>query len=310
MKNNIIFFGTPEFSVPFLSKLIDAGYSISAVVTAPDKHVGRKKALTPSPVKVLAEKHAIRVFTPAKIRDNQEFLKNIEALNPDLGVVIAYGQIIPQELIDIPRLGIINVHPSQLPKYRGPSPMQWALLNGDEKTEIDIMQIDAGMDTGDVLFRKPFPIENGEHYQNLQERISHDGAQFLAEKMLDILNGDIVPEKQNDDKATYSKMIARSDGEVNPSHESAQSIHQKSRAFYPWPGVYTFLEGKRLKFSLPEILSTESDVEPGELFLTDRNECAIMCHDGFALIPQSFQLEGKKELSNADFVKGYSHLFQ
>lgn len=309
MKNNIIFFGTPEFSVPFLSALINAGYSISAVVTAPDKPVGRKKVLTPSPVKVLAEKHNIRVFSPAKIRDNQAFLEKIEHLKPDLGVVIAYGQIIPQELIDIPRLGIVNVHPSQLPKYRGPSPMQWALLNGDEKTEIDIMQIDAGMDTGDVLFRKPFSIEKGEHYLNLQKRISHDGALFLAEKMPDILSGNSAPEKQDNNLASYSKMIARSDGEVDPRRESAQDIYHKSRAFYLWPGVYMFLEDKRLKFSLPDILPSGNGVKPGELFLTDHHECAIMCQDGSALIPQSLQIEGKKELSNADFVKGYSHLF-
>lgn len=304
----IVFFGTPQFAVPFFEQIIADGYNVIAAVTAPDKPFGRKKELRPSPIKVAAQNKSIPVLAPQKIRGNSEFLTAMQDLQPDLGIVIAYGKIIPQELIDIPRLGIINIHPSQLPKYRGPSPMQYALLNGDPKTAIDIMQIDAGMDTGDILFEKEVEITSSETYITLQEKISKIGAAFLSDALKDVLDGNISPKKQNDASATYSKMISRDNAFFDARQKSAKEVVRMGKAFYPWPGLFTEFNGKRLKISLPTEIKTTKDVLPGEFFVTETGQCAIMCADG-PILPETFQFEGKKELHNKDFVKGYAHLF-
>lgn len=304
----IIFFGTPAFSVPFLSKLIEDGYDIAAVITAEDKKVGRRHVLTPSPIKKMAQTHAIKVFTPVLIKKNPDFIGVIAQLGASLGIVIAYGKIIPQELIDIFPLGIVNVHPSKLPMYRGPSPMQYALLNGDTETAIDIMQIDAGMDTGDVLFEKVVQIESSEDYEMLQKRISIEGAQFLAQKIPDILSGNINPIPQDNSLATYSKMISRDDALFEGSSSRVDDIVNKGRAYFPWPGLYFMHVAKRIKITHPRAIKNTDAATAGSLFLTKNAECAIMCADGY-IVPVTLQLEGKKELTNLEFVQSNSHIF-
>lgn len=309
-KKSIVFFGTPQFSAVFLEKLIEDGFFISAVVTASDKKFGREQKIIHSPVKKVALKHAIPVLQPLKIRKNAHFFDEFIKLHADLAIVVAYGKILPQDLLDIPEFGFINVHPSDLPQYRGPSPMQWSLLNGDTKSAITIMQLDAGMDTGDILFKKPITINNSENYLDLQEKCARTGSEFLSEQLPNILSGEISPIKQDDEKASYSHIIAREDGFIS-DFSSAKKIENMGRAYYPWPGLYLLVDGKRLKIELPK--ATVTDVHAGKksgtLIQLDSDTCAILCDDGF-VSPESFQFEGKKKISAKEFIVGYHSLIQ
>ncbi len=242
----ILFLGTSDFAVPALQALVDSGYEVVGVVTVPDKPVGRKKLVTPPPVKVLAHKYNLQIFQPEKLKENDELLKQLLTLDSTIGVTVAYGKIIPEELLGLPKLGVINIHPSLLPKYRGPSPIQTALLNGDKETGVTIMQVDAQVDHGAILAQEKMVIEKNDNYSSLQTKLAKTGANLLISTLLRYLSTELKPQAQNESKATFTKIIKTEDGEIAES-ESVEQALNKIRALNPEPGTYTIINGKRLK---------------------------------------------------------------
>ncbi len=248
----IVFFGTPAFSCPFLRALVeDTEMEIIAVVTQPDAPVGRGRILTPSPVKMLAQELDVRTLTPESLKRDPDAVKALEALGADVFVVVAYGKLLPASVLQIPRLGVVNVHPSLLPRHRGPSPMQWAIREGDTRTGVSIMVLDEGMDTGPILARKEVVLDEQETYQTLEEKILHVGPSLLVDTLKRYARGEIVPEPQDESHATLTRLLEREDGHAD-WRESAQTIERKLRAYSAWPGLWSFCEFKgsqvRLKF--------------------------------------------------------------
>src|SRR5437868_7561548 len=241
----LIFMGTPEFAVPSLKRLLADGHAVAAVFTQPDKPAGRGKHLHTPPVKQLALEHGIAVYQPAKIKTNEEVRAVFEALQPDACIVAAYGKILPEWLLRIPRLGCINVHASLLPGYRGAAPINWAIANGERETGITIMQMDAGMDTGPVLAARAIHIGERETASQLSIRLSQLGADVLSETLPKIEQGRITPIAQDNAQATYAPILKREDGLINVKL-TAQEISNRVRAFEPWPGVFTTFRGQRL----------------------------------------------------------------
>jgi len=297
----VVFMGTPDLSAKIFRALHEAGYNIVGVFTQPDKKVGRKQLIEKSPVRILAEENNIPVFTPARL---DEFATNeLSALQPDLIVLIAYGKILPQTILDLPKYGAINIHPSILPKYRGPSPIQNALLNGDEITGTTIMKMDASMDTGDILAQETITIENQETYSELENKSSDLSIKTLLKILPRWVAGEITPQKQDSSAATYCKMIQKNDGQID-WQDSAQNIYNKYRAFQNWPGIFTTWNGKRLKLNkinfTADISSTHSN---GEIFQIDDRIC-VQAADG-AIELHEVQLEGKPSMQTSNFLNGY-----
>src|SRR6266540_1049065 len=244
-KLRLVFMGTPEFACPTLQKLIERGDEILSVVTQPDRPKGRGQQLTPPPVKLLAERHGIPVLQPLKVRA-PEFIEVMKGLNPDVIVVIAFVQILPKALLEIPRYGCINVHASLLPRYRGAAPINWCIINGERETGVTIMQMDVGLDTGDMLLKKSTPIDPDEDASSLHDRLTQIGAEALAET-LDLLGeGRLVPEKQDDSLTCYAAMLKKEDGLID-WEKDARAIKNLVRGTTPWPGAYTLLDRKTLK---------------------------------------------------------------
>ncbi len=306
-KIRIIFAGTPDFAVPYFNALIgDADFEIAGVITQPDKPSGRKQELTPSPVKLAAKAEDIKIFQPEKLKDNQEIIAEIKKLNTDLLVVVAYGLIIPKSILDLFPRGAINVHPSLLPKYRGASPIQSAILNGEKTTGISIMLMDEKMDHGSLLARREAPLAGEETNESLHYQLAKLGAPLLIETIKKYLVGEITPREQNHAEATFCKTITKEDAQIN-WQSSAQEIKQKIYAFYPWPATWTTWNGKRIKIFPPvQVISDESDIKVGEIFLS-ASQLAIKTGSG-ALIINKLQLEGKKEVSSQEFARGYSEI--
>ena len=302
---NIIFFGTPEFAEIILEKLIDSKYKPSLVVTAPDKPVGRKQVLTPPPVKVLAQKHTIPFLQPASLA-TPEVASELQKINPDLLVVAAYGKIIPKNILDIPKHGTLNVHPSLLPTYRGASPIQTALLNGDTQSGLTIMLMDEKMDHGPILAQCELNIQKEETSFTLFDKMAHAGAELLIQTIGGWMDGKITPREQNHKEATVTKIIKREDGHID-WNKSAEEIERMARAFTPWPGIFTFWQDKRLKILSLHPLTT-SEVASGE---KKENAGRVIAHEGvFAiqtkkglLVPHLVQLEGKNPQSTKEFLK-------
>jgi methionyl-tRNA formyltransferase len=305
-KLSIVFMGTPEFAVPALQKLTDdPTYGIKAVYTQPDKPVGRKQTLTPPPVKVLAESKGIPVFQPAKLRKNQEVLDHLSALAPDFIIVVAYGKILPQSILDIPKIGCINIHGSLLEKYRGAAPVQWAIARGETETGITTMLMDAGMDTGDILLQEKIIIEKNDTSETLAGKLSVLGANLLMETLPGLVNKTIVPRKQDDSKATMAPIINKPDGEIDWSR-SATEIHNLCRAFTPWPSVYTFFEGVTLKISACTVVPTVPDrnYKPGQILGVNSMGIVVSTGDGLLQLDR-VQLSGSKEMSASEFARGH-----
>ncbi|MCX6743639.1 MAG: methionyl-tRNA formyltransferase, partial [Candidatus Parcubacteria bacterium] len=248
----VIFMGTPEFSAPILNALIEK-YKVIAVVTQPDKKVGRKQIVTPSPIKKIAVANKIEVLQPAFLKDNVEFIRRVKELNPDVIIIAAYGLILPKEILDIPQCGVLNVHASLLPKYRGASPIQAAILNGDKETGVTIMLVNERMDEGDILTQKTITINNNDNFEALYNKLSELGANLLLKTLPGYLSGQIKPKPQEDSEATYCQLITKDMGKID-WHKSALEIDRQIRAFTPWPGTYTTWQGKNLK-----ILSASAD---------------------------------------------------
>ena len=299
MPLRIVFMGTPEFACPTLQMLFDRGEDVIAVVTQPDRPKGRGQRLTPPPVKALAGQHGVPVLQPVKVRA-PEVIAAIQELHPDLIVVIAFGQILPKALLDIPPKGCINVHASLLPRYRGAAPLNWCIVNGETETGITTMLMDVGLDTGDMLVKKAIPIDPDEDAQSLHDRLALLGATAM-EETLDLLADDLlVPEKQDDSLTNYAPMMKKEDGLIDWGKEP-RVIKNLVRGFTPWPGAFTTLEEKTLKIC--RVREGEGHGAPGTILMADRNGMEVACGSG-SLFIEELQLEGRKRLPVQEFLAG------
>lgn len=297
----MVFFGTPEFAVPSLQGLIDRRAQIIAVVTQPDRPVGRGQQVKPSPVKELALNYNLPVLQPERVRA-PEFLEAFRALKPELAVVVAFGQIFPQALLDIPRHGFINVHSSLLPAYRGAAPINRAIINGDTETGVTIMQLDAGMDTGAILLQEPTPILPKDTAQTLHDRLAVLGAQLLGKALDQLRQGLWQPAAQDEALATCAPQMQKEDGLIDWTRD-ARSLVNLVRGMTPWPGCFTYLDGKILKIHRAEAIEKSCDMQPGTVITVEPEGIEVAAGSG-AVRLQEVQIEGKKRMPAADFQKG------
>lgn len=301
----IVFFGTPTFAVPSLKSLAqNTEIEIIKVITQPDKPAGRKNLLTPPAIKTAAKNLKLIIEQPKTKISLLETLKSIKA---DFFVVIAYGMILPKEIIKIPKYGTINVHASLLPKYRGASPIQESLLNGDKETGISIMLIDEKLDNGPIFIIKRINIENNDNIESLTKKLADLSSKILPHVLEDIMERNLSPISQNNEKATYCKKIKKTDGKINWDQEAIK-INNMIKAYGKWPSVYTELHGKKIKILKAEIEELNSEkIPPGE-FIIQNKILKISTKKGY-LIPQILQIEGKKEMDIKSFLNGYAYLF-
>lgn len=296
----IIFMGTPDFAVPSLENLIDAGHNVAAVFTQPDKPVGRKQILTPSPVKACAVSHNIKVYQPEKIK-NSNALEIINSINLDVIIVVAYGKILPKEILNAAKFGCINVHASLLPKYRGAAPIQWSILNGDEETGVCVMQMDEGIDTGDILLVRKTPIDINETSAELFDRLSQIGADALIDALKLVEKGEVCPTPQPKGDFGYAKMIDRSLCPIDWS-KSALDVHNKVRGLQTWPVAITTLNGMNLKIH-KTVLSNADASTPGTV-VENNKKLVVSCGDGRCVEILELQLDGKKRMNTKSFLLG------
>lgn len=293
--------GTPAFAARSLQKLIDEGYDIALVVTQPDRRGNRNRMIL-SDVKVLAMENGIETAQPERIRKDPGLIERLRSIAPDMIVVAAFGQILPKEVLDIPPLGCINVHGSLLPKLRGASPMQAAILEGLDESGVTIMKMAEGLDTGDMISRVRCDIR-GKNITEVSEILASAGADLLAETIPAIADGTAVYEKQDDSESSYSGMISKADG-FTDFREPAAQIERKIRAFMDWPACYTYLDGLQVKLYKAEIDGSEPDGEPGTVSSSDKNSYTINCLEGKLRVLEQ-QLQGKKRMSAGDFMRGH-----
>jgi len=298
-----IFMGTPEFAVPTLEALVRAGHEIVAVYTQPDRPKGRGQQFVPPPVKEAALCLGLPVFQPERVR-RPENVAALEALTPEVMVVVGYGQIIPQSIIDIPRLGILNVHASLLPKYRGAAPIQWAIANGDQETGVTIMQIDAGLDTGDMLSTWRTSIGSDETAPELAGRLATSGADLLVRTLDDLAAGRAVPVKQDDAQATQAPILKKEDGQILWTR-TAQEIYNRLRGFTPWPGAYTSFRGQQLQILRAAVCGARVPERPGTMD-AQRRRLFVACGSDTVLELLEIQLQGKKRMGVDAFLNGYA----
>ena len=295
----VVFMGTPDFAVPCLEKLI-SNHSVVGVFTQPDKPVGRKQILTPSPVKVLAEENGIKVYQPEKIK-NSNAAEIIRELNPDVIVVVAYGKILPKEILEIAKFGCINVHASLLPKYRGAAPIQWAVLNGDKETGVTVMQMDEGLDTGDMILVEMTEIGENETSEELFERLSVLGGEALIKALELIESGKAEPVKQPEGDFGYAKMITRELCPIDWS-KSAFDVHNKVRGLQTWPVAITSYNGKNIKIHKTVMTDIKGKVA-GEV-IDNNKRLIVSCGDGKCVEILELQAEGKKRMNALAFLQG------
>lgn len=315
----IVFMGTPDFAQESLKALVEANYEVIGVVTNPDKPKGRGMKMIASPVKEYALEKGIPVYQPVKIRSNEEFIQEVQRLNPDLICVVAYGKILPKELLDIPRLGCVNVHGSLLPKYRGAAPIQWAVLNGDKETGVDTMYMDVGMDTGDIILEEKVEIGEDETTGELWERLKVIGAKLLVETVKQIEQGTAPRRKQPED-FTLAPMLEKEMAKIDWENQTALEIKNLVRGLNPIMGAYTFLRGKKIKLwkvrlieedelytrfpDLAEYSYKLKEVVPGTvLFSGDKNGLYIKATEGILEVIE-IQGENAKKMNILDFLRG------
>ena len=299
----IVFMGTPDFAAGALEALIKAGHEIAAVVTQPDKAKGRSKEPIPSPVKVCALKHDIPVLQPKRIK-TPEAVEELRSYGADIFIVAAYGQILSQEILDMPPLGSLNIHGSILPKYRGASPIQRAIIDGEEKTGITIMQMDAGIDTGDMLYKKETKIGPEDDFETLHDRLTLLGGEAVVEALTLLEQGKLKPEKQDESQSCYAPLISKEMGVIDFSRP-AISIDRLIRGMTPWPSAYTGLRGKQLKIwkAVPETQRDVSGHVPGEILSVEKDSVIVAAGEG-AIRLLELQIEGKKRMPAHDFLLG------
>ncbi len=298
----IIFFGSPAVAVHSLKKILEKGHDIGLVITQPDKPAGRGKKSTSSPVKLFALEEKIPVYQPVKIRKDPQALQKMHAVNPDLNVVVAYGQIIPASLIYFPKYNSINLHFSLLPKYRGASPVYWTILNGEQTTGVTIFELNEKMDEGDILARQEVEIFPEEYAFELESRLAEIGAELLCQTIDRI--GTVPHIKQDHSQATYASLIKKEDGRIDWTQEAAL-VDRKVRAFTPWPSAFTFYKDKRIKILRGRVQSGPfPDFFPGEILLVKKEGIEVGCGEKSVYLIEKLQPEGKKTLSAYAFTLG------
>lgn len=301
-KMKIVFMGTPEFAVPTLEMLIDAGHTICAVVTQPDRAKGRGNKQVMPAVKECALKHNLEVLQPERVKTDMEFYEHIKNLNPDVIVVVAFGQILPVSILEIPKLGCINVHGSLLPKYRGAGPIQWSVINQEPVTGVTIMYMDKGMDTGDMLYKKEIVLAADETSETLHDKMMHVGAMALKEAMPMIIDGGKEREKQDEALATYAPMLNKTLGELDFS-KSAKELEALIRGLNPWPIAYTYYEGQTIKVWKACVVIEESNKVPGQIIKTDNSGILVQTGEGQLLI-EEIQAPNKRRMLVSEYIKG------
>ena len=297
----VVFMGTPDFSVPTLEKIIEAGHEVISVVTQPDKAKGRGKKVLFPPVKETALAHDLPVYQPRRARD-PEFIEEMKALNPDVMVVVAFGQILPKAILDIPKYGCINVHASLLPKYRGAAPIQWAVIRGEKVSGVTTIQMDVGLDTGDMLLKKEVLLDEEETGGSLHDKLSTLGGDLLIETLKKIEAGDIHPEKQDDSQAgEYARMLDKNLGRIDFSMPAVE-IERLIRGLNPWPSAFTSYNGKTMKLWKAKADNCGQGV-PGQVIHVDKNSFTVQTGQGTLQILE-LQMEGKKRMDAGAFLRG------
>ncbi|RDY32313.1 methionyl-tRNA formyltransferase [Lachnotalea glycerini] len=297
----IIFMGTPQFSVGTLESLIAAGHEVAAVVTQPDKPKGRGKEIQFSQVKEAALRHKIPIYQPVKVRE-PEFIEILKNINPDVIVVVAFGQILSKTILEMPRYGCINVHASLLPKFRGAAPIQWAVIEGEKESGVTTMRMDAGIDTGDMLLKTVVPITEQETGGSLHDKLMMAGAKLCVETLKRLEENTVVFEKQDDSLSNYAKMLDKSLGNIDWNN-SAVNIERLIRGLNPWPSAYSKLNHKTLKIWKATVIAEEADGAAGEIVAVANDSINVKTGDGLLAITE-LQLEGKKRMPAKEFLRG------
>ena len=298
---NIVFMGTPDYAVKTLEEIIAAGHKVSAVFAQPDKPVGRKHILTPPPVKVCAEKYNIPVFQPESLK-NEEVYSSLKEINPDIIVVVAYGKLLPENILNLPKFGCVNGHASLLPKYRGASPIQWCIVCGETTTGVTTMYMNKGMDTGDILEQQTVEIGNEETAEELFERLSVISASLMVSTLERLEKGEITPKKQDESKASYAPIIKKEMAFIDFEAMTARQVSCAVRGYYSWPCAYFFLGGKRIKI-IKAAVGSKSDIAVGCISDNEEN-LSIVCKDGVSINLLEIQPEGSKPMTAEQFLNG------
>ena len=306
----IVFMGTPDFAEESLKAIYEAGHEIVAIVTNPDRPKGRGMKMIPSPVKEFATEKGLRIFQPEKVKNNEEFVKELKALQPDAICVVAYGKILPKEILDIPPYGCINVHASLLPKYRGAAPVQWAVLNGDKITGVTTMYMDVGMDTGDIILKESVEIGEEETTGELWDRLKVIGGKLLVETLRQIEKGIAPREKQGEDY-TVAPMLSKNIAQIDWNNKNAEELKNLVRGLNPIMGAYTFWKGKKIKFWKVQVVEEDkiqvenlSFLKNGTVILSDPKEgIYIKCKEGILKVLE-IQGENSKRMSIQDYLRG------
>ncbi|MEG1458464.1 MAG: methionyl-tRNA formyltransferase [Acetivibrio sp.] len=299
----IVFMGTPEFSVPVLDTLIKSQHEVIRVITQPDKPKGRGREVQMTPVKSKAVEYNIPVSQPVKVRE-EAFMKELKEWNPDVIVVIAFGQILPKALLELPKYGCINIHASLLPKLRGAAPIQWAVIQGEEKSGVTIMQMDPGIDTGDILLKKEIILEKKETGGSLYDKLSKMGGDLILEALDLAEKGQLHPIKQEDTLSSNVKMLDKALGRIDFS-KPAVEIERLIRGLNPWPSAYTFLDGKTLKIWDADVVEGKEEIAVGTVLAVTKDALIVQTGDQ-ALAIKELQLEGKKRMDTSSFLRGFS----
>jgi methionyl-tRNA formyltransferase len=298
----LVFCGTPEFAVGTLDAVIHAGHEVALAVTQPDRAAGRGMEMQAPPVKRAAAAHGIAVVQPEMIKNNTEFRARLELERPDAIVVVAYGRIIPQWMLELPRLGNINLHGSLLPKYRGAAPVQWAVANGDRVTGVTTMRLDEGLDTGEMLLAREVAIAPEETAVDLFRKLASVGAELMVETLAGLDAGTLAGQKQDEAQATLAPILTREDGAIDFSR-TARQIYDRWRGFEPWPGAHTRLRGKKLIVHRMHV-GVEDGIDAGVLRVA-RDEMAVGCGSGSSVVFDEVQMEGKRRMSATEFLHGF-----
>ena len=296
----IVFMGTPDFAVPCLQALIDDNHDVCAVYTQPDKPKGRHGVMTPPPVKELALKHDIPVYQPKSLK-NDEAKTEFSSLNADLAIVVAYGKILPAEFLNAPKYGCINMHASLLPKLRGAAPIQWSIVNGDKMSGVTSMQMDVGLDTGDMLITKAIEIGENETAEELHDRLSALGAEVMRETIIALKENKLEPKKQDDSLSTYAPILTKELSKIDFT-KSAQEIHNQVRGLYSWPGATAQLNDKTIKIHATKLVNNVSG-KAGEVVKND-TALVVACGDSNAVELVTIQAPGKKAMRATDYMRG------
>lgn len=311
----VVFMGTPDFAVGALEAILQAGHQVAAVVTQPDKPKGRGKEIQMTPVKACAVSHGIPVFQPVKVKE-KEAVETLQEYNADIFVVAAFGQILSEEILSMPKYGCVNIHASLLPRYRGAGPIQWAIINGEEKSGVTIMQMDKGLDTGDMLLKEEVAIEPKETGDSLHDKLAEAGARLIVEALAKLERGELVPEKQKEEESCYARRLQKSMGRID-WQQSAKKLDCLIRGLLSWPGAYTVLRGKNLKIweveaieepeNVPEGMALSAELShamPGIVVGVEREAFYVKTGEGILKI-LAVQPEGKKRMPVREFLLGY-----